>query len=186
MKKNNVIKIFIICVFIPLTRITTMAQIDERFVGSWVLESAELRESEFNNPQKEIKKVYTSDNVIEVVAYFDAVTGIKLVKEQASAELENEEGAEELIEPVKALSSEFNFVTTLRTYYEKPELQISDRYFIFSNPFHSEELQLKPQYRYEFLTPDKLLLTSHEIFYANDQKASVKAQLYITLTRLSE
>ena len=180
--KKQVLKFCLICVFIPLTRMAAMAQIDERFVGDWILESAELRESEFNNPQNEIKKVYTFDNILEVSPYFDAVTGMKLLK-SSEQELEDEDDAEELTEPVKRVPSESNFISTLRMSYENPALQISDRYFIFSDPYQTEELHPKSQYSYEFLTPDKILLISHEIFYANDHRVSVKAQLYLTLTR---
>ena len=144
---------------------SAIAQVDERFVGKWKLESAEVREFLFENSKQVGKIAYTPDNVGEILN-FNAITEMKLWEEQETAD-------------------DFNFITTVAMQYQNPLVQISERYFEFSDQISSEEMNNNDRYEYTFITPEKLVLISYEIFYPKNG-IPMKAQLYLTLSRTLE
>ena len=163
---TNMQKIGYLLIFMCLSGITmsAIAQVDERFVGKWKLESAEVREFLFENSRQVGKVPYALGNVGEILN-FNAITEMKLWEEQETAD-------------------DYNFITTAAMQYQNPLVQVSERYFEFSDQINSEKMN-GDRYEYTFITPEKLLLISHEIFYPKNG-IPMKAQLYLTLSRLSE
>ena len=138
-----------------------VAQIDERFIGKWVLESAEVRESLFENSRQVRKTTYTLANVNEMPNFFNAITEMKLWEEQETAD-------------------DFNFISTVAMQYQNPLVQVTGQYLEFSDPVRFEEMGYE-RYEYTFITPEKLLLVSVETFYP-ENGTPMKAQLYLTLS----
>jgi len=151
------------------------AQIDERFMGKWVLELAEVRESLFEKPgQVEKTTTYTLENAGRVPLHFDIITEMEF-RQQKEAGCCDGNGND------PAAEDDFGYIETRYTQYQNPLLQVHADFLEISDRIRFQEMGYS-QYEYTFITPEKLQLTSYEVFYLNDGVA-MRAKTYLTLTR---
>jgi hypothetical protein len=143
------------------------AQIDERFTGNWALEAVEVHESPFDKPQQVKKISYSLSNLSEL-AFFTVVTKINLENER---------------EAVNA--DDVNVITTAAGEYRNPVVRFfNENSLKFSDEERIDEIDHN-QFQYIFITPEKVLLVSHEIFYPKNG-TTVRAELHLTLSRVSK
>ena len=162
-------KIFLTSIFFQLTCMVAVAQIDKQFVGEWKLESAELRETLYDDSQPETKAVYTLEKLNELI-HFNAITEMRFIDEE--------------VEIDEFVGNDESFINTIHRQYQNPLVKISNPYIEFAEQGKPEELSHN-QYGFVFTTPENVLLISHEVFYPKDGKP-MKARLYLTFSKLTK
>ena len=177
-------------IFVLLVSGAAVAEIfDERFVGIWVLETAELHETPFNNLQEETITVYTMENIHEF-SYVDAVVEMSFaeIKPEENFDAEENPATADVIDESEINSAGeaeevvLEYITTLFRKYENPTAQLVNGYLEFSDS-SMDGLEME---RYEYLFDDsgKLMLQSIPFFYSKEEKQPVKAQLYMILSKV--
>jgi len=181
------IKFLLTGIIVLLLSGSAVAEIfDRQFVGTWILESAELREAPLNKSKKETKIAYTLENIDEIL-FFDAIIEMKFAQTIEEGSDSTDEIDEQQLDSIEETTEDYDYITTITQQYKNPLVQISTIHFEFPDSEQeeqAEEVRIN-QYEYIFTEPEKLLLISSEVFYTKDEKEPVSARLYITLSRTS-
>ena len=159
------IKLFLIFLFVSSVLMAQIAD-RERFVGMWVLETAEYREASLNNLQQETKRAYTLENIGEVL-FYDAITEMRFAE----------------IEEADASAPDINYITTITKQYQNPVVRVFEERIEFSDRKAKEGTPVN-QYEYIFINPEKIILISDDIFYPKDEEP-MRARLFMALSRKS-
>jgi hypothetical protein len=164
MKKNLLLTTLLLINLI--LGMSAVAQINEKFIGKWVFEKAELQESLHDGSEPAERVTFKLEN-LDQLRQFNPIIEMQFVEDGEQS------------------ASNGNYIITqLAGMYTNPVVETSEIYFQFSEqdkPSYVEPIQ----YGFAFPSVDKLVLISEEVFYTKNGRP-IKDILYITLSRLTE